>query len=104
MTLDALLPLLLVAAIAGYFGYRLGYASAKSELAPHAVEGSERPVVAADAGTMTRPTTPTERRGAPPPASAGGGAAADTARTGQPPRRTSKPPPAAAGLMGGEGK
>jgi hypothetical protein len=83
------LQLLVVALVAGYIGYLLGRASAKSAVEAPRVPS---PLPAPE----NEPVTAPRRAAAPPPAGAGRAQAAPE-RT--PPRRSSAPPPAAAGLM-----
>lgn len=86
------LQLIVVALVAGYVGYLLGRANAKSS-----GDQSSAPIPGPDVADGQIAPTP-RRSSAPPPAGAGGSAAnAGNERT--PPRRSSAPPPAAAGLM-----
>lgn len=86
------LQLIVVALVAGYVGYLLGRASAKSssnQSSPH-VPGPE---------IIDDPVTPPPRRTSAPPPAGAGGSAANPGNERTPPRRSSAPPPAAAGLM-----
>lgn len=108
MTIETLLPLLIVAAIAGYVGYLLGRASVLLSVAPRPLEPLPGPApdAASDTGGMPNPPL---RRGAPPAASAGSNTEATpqgpmrAPGAGTPPRRSTKPPPAAAGLVNRDG-
>ncbi len=98
MTLADLLPLLIVAGLAGFVGYKLGRSSVITEQQPqHQAPAS--PLPAPSRPPVAEPVA-RERRSAPPPAAAGGPAspAAPQAPAATAPKRSSPPPPAAAGI------
>ena len=104
MTLQDILPFIVVAAAAGYVGYQLGRQSALLE--GRGYTGEPSPLPAPDDASPAAAPSP-QRRSAPPPATAGGdggGRPQTTAASAAAPRRTTAPPPAAAGLADLDGK